>query len=82
MRRGLRAFAVVAAFPEAVRCAPVLCIGEDARAVDDLRQLGMRQRHLDDVDAEQRGVGIGLSGSPPEQPGSSSAWRTLPVPEI
>ena len=56
-RGGLRAFAVVAALPETVHGAG-LRIGEDARAGDDFRLLGMRQRHLDDVDAEQRGVGI------------------------
>ena len=49
-RRGLRAFAVVAALPEAVHGSG-LRIGKDARAGDDLRLLRMRQRHLDDVDA-------------------------------
>ena len=57
--RGLRAFPVVAAFPEAVHGAG-LRIGKDARAGDDLRQLRVRQRHLDDVDPEQRGVRIRL----------------------
>ena len=37
---------------------PVSRIGEDARAVDDLGQLGMRERHLDDDDGEDRGIGI------------------------
>ena len=47
----LGAFAVVAALPQAIDRSG-LRIGEDARAGDDLRQLRMGQRHLDDVDAE------------------------------
>ena len=78
---GLRTLAVGAALPEAVQRSG-LRIGENARAVDDLRLFRVRQRHLDDVDAEQRGLGIVSEGSPPEQPASSSAWRTGPVPEI
>src|SRR4029079_6227413 len=35
-----------------------LQVREDARPVDDLRLLGRRQRHLDHVDAEERGVRI------------------------
>ena len=66
-RRGLRAFAVVAALPEAVHGSG-LRIGEDARAGYDLRLLRMRQRHLDDVDAEQRGVGIGRRDRRPSSP--------------
>ena len=50
-RRFLRAFAMVAALPQAVQRAGFL-IGKNARAGDDLRLLGMRQRHLDNVDAE------------------------------
>ena len=50
-RGGLRAFAVVAALPEAVDGSG-LRIGKDARAGYDLRQLRMRQRHLDDIDPE------------------------------
>ena len=33
-------------------------VGEDARAIDDLRVLRRRERHLDHVDAEERGVRI------------------------
>src|SRR5262249_9565715 len=35
-------------------------VGEDARPVDDLRVLRCRERHLDHVDAEKRGVRIVL----------------------
>src|SRR6267378_6429583 len=48
---------MVAALPQPVHVSG-LGIGEDARAGYDLRLLGMRQRHLDDDDGEQRRVGI------------------------
>ncbi len=78
---GLRAVAVVAALPETVNGAG-LRVGKDARAGDDLRLLRMRQRNLDDVDAEQSGVGIlvadrRLSSRPVLLPG-----EPLPVPEM
>ena len=54
---GLSAFAVLAALPKAVHRA-ALRVGEDAGTGDDLGQLGVRQRDLDDVDSEQRGIRI------------------------
>src|SRR5260221_7015568 len=50
-RRGLCALAVVAAFPEAIDGSS-LRIGKEARAGDDLRELRVRQRQLDDIYAE------------------------------
>ena len=55
----LRAFAVRTAFPEAIHVAG-LRVGEDARAGDDLGQLGVSEGYLDDVDAEERGLRVGL----------------------
>ena len=50
-RCALRAFPVGAALPEAIQRS-ALRVGEDARAVYDLRLLRVRQRHLDNIDAE------------------------------
>ena len=50
---------LIAALPEPRHVAGFR-VGEDARAVDDARRRGCCQRHLDDVDAEQRGVRIFL----------------------
>ena len=80
-RRGLRAFPVIAAFPKAVDGAG-LRVGEDARAGYDLRLLRVRQRHLDDVDPEQRCVRIGRRDLRPSSPPVPPAWRTAPVPEM
>ena len=55
--RGLRAGTEVAALLEPGDRAGLL-VGEDARTVDDLRLVGRGERHLDDVDAEERGVRI------------------------
>ena len=56
--RALRPTAVVAALPEP-RDGTGLRVGKDARPVDDAGVLGRIERHLNDVDAEERGVGIG-----------------------
>src|SRR5215470_571231 len=50
-RRGLCAWAVGPAFPEAIDSAG-LRIGKDTGAGYDLRQLRLRQRNPDDIDAE------------------------------
>ena len=55
----MSAFAVSAAFPEAIDVAG-LGVGEDARAGDDFGEFGMREGDLDDVDAEERGLRVGL----------------------
>src|SRR5256885_6039842 len=55
--RRLRAGAAFAAFFKAGDRAG-LRVGEDARPVDDRGFLGGRERHFDDVDAEERGVRI------------------------
>ncbi len=62
-RRRLGTFAVVPTLPETIQSAG-LRVGENARAAHDLRQFRMRQRHLDNVDAKQRGVGILIGISP------------------
>ena len=79
-RRGaLRARAVIAALPQAADRAGCR-IGEDARPVHDARPCsGIGQRHLDDVDAEERGVRVLARRR--TQPSSSSPERTPPVPE-
>src|SRR5687768_16592609 len=56
---GLRAGAVIAALPQAPQRARRF-VHEDARLVDDARVLRRCQRHLDHVDAEERGVWIVL----------------------
>jgi hypothetical protein len=56
---GLRALAVRAALPEAIHVAG-LRVGEDARAGDDLGQFGVSEGYLDDVDAEERSLRVGL----------------------
>src|SRR5262249_39053087 len=55
--RRLRPRAVVAALPQ-TRDRAGRCVRKDARTVDDLRLLRRRERHLDHVDAEERGVRI------------------------
>src|SRR5207247_3981206 len=62
-RRALRALAVRAAAPQA-RDRAARRVREDARLVDDFGVLGRLQRHLDDVDAEERRVRVVL-GLPP-----------------
>ncbi len=54
---GGSAFAVQVADVQTVHRSGAL-VGEDARAVDHLRQLRMRQRHLDHDDGIKRGVGV------------------------
>ncbi len=58
-RSRLCSFAVRAALPEAIHVAG-LGIGKDARAGNDLGLLGMSEGYLDDVDAEERGLRVGL----------------------
>ena len=50
-------FAVIAALPQAVEGAG-LFVCENARARNDLGLLRMRQRDLNDVDAEQRRIRV------------------------
>lgn len=78
-RGGLRAVTVVAALPQAVHVAG-LGIGEDARAGDYLGQLRMRDRHLDDDDGKERGIGI-LVGIAAGAAAKLSGGRTPAEPE-
>jgi hypothetical protein len=48
---------VLTALPKPVHGA-TLRVGEDAGAGDNLGQLGVRQRDLDDIDTEQGGIRI------------------------
>ena len=54
---------------------------EDPGRAHDGRLLRMGQRHLDDLDPEQRRVGV-LVGVALTQPGSSLGDRTLDEPEM
>lgn len=56
---GLRALAVSAALPKSVYVAR-LGVGENARAGDDFGLFRVGERDLDDIDTEERGLGVGL----------------------
>ncbi len=56
-RGALRSRSMIATLPEAAQRAS-LFVGKDARAIDDGGLLRRRDGHLDDVDAEDGGVGI------------------------
>ena len=58
-RGRLSALTVGPTLPEAIDVAG-LRVGEDARAGDDLGLLGVSEGHSDDVNAEERGLRIGL----------------------
>ena len=61
--------------------APVVGSAKDARPVHDGGLLGRGERHLDDVDAEERRVRVLLGILRPSSPASSSADRTALVPD-
>ena len=80
-RGRLGTFAVVAALPESVHV-PGLGISKDARAGYDFGQFRMRQRHLDDDDSEQRGVGVLIGVCSPSIPPALPPDARLPDPEM